>query len=122
MTEDKLKDCPFCNAEVSFCDCDEMRKVCWIIECKNCGSFEHNRNSRKKSLRVWNTRVAVKKVSVEEIEKTVKDKIFNIPIAGDFDRTRAMYANEAAIKTIATAIHKLVYGGEDGKDSPKDQE
>ena len=43
-------------------------------------------------------------LSEEEIEKIIKEILITTPIAGDFDRTKAIYANEAIISKLAQAL------------------
>lgn len=43
-------------------------------------------------------------MSEEEIEKVIQDTLRNTPIAGDFDKTHAIYANEAVIIKLAKVL------------------
>lgn len=43
----------------------------------------------------------------EEMEKEIRDKLRSTPIAGDFDRTRAIYPNEAVIEWFLTFAKKI---------------
>lgn len=55
MKNEQLKPCPHCNSKVDWCDCSKSQ-VCAIIECPNCGSWEHERMSLELSSKQWNTR------------------------------------------------------------------
>ncbi len=59
MGNEGLKNCPFCDGEVTWCHCSIPS--CAIIVCGKCKyMFEINRNSKIKTLKIWNTRKASK--------------------------------------------------------------
>lgn len=48
---------------------------------------------------------------MEGIEKVIESKIRTVPIAGDFDRTRAIYINEIGISNLASALRTYLKVG-----------
>lgn len=46
--------------------------------------------------------------AMDEIEKILRDKIQNVPIGSDWDRTRVCYLNDGAIVSLSKSIKRMI--------------